>query len=310
MNKEQADVSAFKRKDAASYDDVTGAFDRFTERFTGSIAERVVELASIRPGDSVLDVGCGTGVVSFAAARRLTGSGRLVGIDLSDGMLAAAREKASRGRFSMVEFRKMDAEALDLADAQFDAALSMFALRHFPHPEAALAQMSRVLRPGGRLVVAVGSAPSLASRAGLAAAWRRLGAVGAGLVGRRDLVACAYLDRLVEAHLPPGRDDEEAAWIHAHSMHGSVERMVADAGFRDVRSDWAGNDGIVPSKEDFWDVQVTFSTLARKRLPTAPADAVARLRREFDAGCERAQASGGKLRYPTGALIVVARKPG
>jgi hypothetical protein len=56
-------------------------------------------------------------------------------------------------------------------------------------------------------------------------------------------------------------------------------------------------------------VQVTFSSLARKRLPGAAAEAVARLRREFDAGCDRAQASGGRLRYPTGALIVMAGKP-
>lgn len=306
----EAAASAFKQRDAASYDDVTDAFDRFTERFTGAIAERVVELAAPRPGDRVLDVGCGTGVVSFAAARRLTGGGRLVGIDLSEGMLRYARAKVARtGLAGRVEFRRMDAEALELPEGSFDVALSMFALRHFPHPDAALAQMFRVLRPGGRLAVAVGSAPRLASRAGVGAAIRRLRALAGSLIGRRDLVACAYLDHLVEAHLPRPRGDEEAEWIHAHAMHGSVERLVAAAGFRGVRSDWAGNEGVVESRQDFWDVQVTFSSLARKRLPGAPAEAVERLRREFDAGCDRALAAGGRLRYPTGALIVTAAKP-
>ena len=306
---QEAAASDFKHRDAASYDDVTEAFDRFTQRFTGSIAERVVELAQLRAGDRVLDVGCGTGVVSFAAARRLGEGGRLVGIDLSDGMLRAASGKANRAREGKVEFRKMDAEALEFPDAHFDAALSMFALRHFPHPDAALAQMHRVLKPGGRLVVAVGAAPSLASRAGIAAALRRVRTMAASALGRRDLVACAYIDGLVERHVPRGQADEEAQWIHAHAMHGSVERLVAGAGFRDVQNDWAGNDGVLDSRQDFWDVQVTFSSLARKRLPTASPEALERLRREFDAGCDRAQASGGRLRYPTGALIVMARKP-
>lgn len=307
MNDKPAHDTDFKQRDAASYDDVTDAFDRYTERFTGGIAERVVSLANPAPGESVLDVGCGTGVVSFAAARRLTGRGRLVGIDLSDGMLRAASAKAARlGIAGKVEFRKMDAEALDLPDASFDVALSLFALRHFPHPDAALAQMHRVLRPGGRLVVAVGSAPPLASRAGIDATLRRVRAMA---LGNKDLVACGYLDDLVREHLPRPSAAEEAAWVHEHAMHGSVEKLVANAGFRDVRSDWAGNEGVVDSAREFWDVQVTFSSIARKRLPTAPAEAVARLRRAFDAGCERAQAAGGRLRYPTGALIVAATKP-
>ena len=84
--------------------------------------------------------------------------------------------------------------------------------------------------------------------------------------------------------------------------------MMQAAGFGRILTTWACNDGIVQTKEDFWDVQVTFSSMARKRLATASADAVAGIRREFDAGCVPAQAAGGRLRYPTGALIVTGRK--
>ena len=310
MNENQAAVSAFKQKDAASYDEVTDAFDRYTERFTGTIAARVVDLAGLRPDDRVLDVGSGTGVVTFTAAKRLTAAGSIVGIDLSDGMLDAARRKAARGAgAAKVEFLKMDAEALTFPDAQFDCVLSLYALRHFPRPEVALAQMRRVLRPGGRIVVAVGSGPPLVSQAGVSAALRRIGSVVAGALGKRDLLACRYLDELVERHLPLAQADEEAGWTKAHATHSPVPRMMQAAGFQDIRTTWEGHDGIVGSKEEFWDVQVTFSSLARKRLATAPAAAIEGLRREFDEGCVRALDAGGRLRYPTGALVVAATAP-
>ena len=310
MNEENAGVSAFKRKDAASYDEVTDAFDRYTERFTGAIAARVVEIARLEPDERVLDVGTGTGVVAFGASRRLTGTGNLVGIDFSDGMLKAAREKAQRaGSGGKLTFEKMDAEALTFADAAFDCVLSLYALRHFPRPDVALGQMRRVLRPGGRAVVAVGSAPPLFSSSGLSAAFRRVGSVVSGVLGKGDLLACGYLNGLVEKHLPLADANEEAEWTKAHAMHGPVARMMQEAGFRDVRTTWTGQDGIVESKEDFWEVQVTFSSLARKRLATAPAAAIERLQQEFDAGCIRTLAAGGRLRYPTGALVVTGNTP-
>lgn len=308
MSEQPAAASDFKQRDAASYDEVTAAFDRYTERFTGGIAERLVALARVAPDDRVLDVGTGTGVVAFAAAKRLTGRGTLTGIDLSDGMLGAVRAKAA-GHGSKLAFEKMDAEALALPDASFDCVLSLYALRHFPHPEAALAEMRRVLRPGGRLAVGVGSPPQLLSGAGVSAALRRVRELAAGALGRRDLVACGYLDHLVEKHVPAARADEEAGWTHEHHVQSPVPVMVRDAGFTDVRVTWAGHDGVLATNEEFWEVQVTFSSLARKRLAHASPAALDALRREFDAGCDRARAAGARLRYPTGALIVTGLAP-
>lgn len=309
MNEKHDRFLEFKRKDASSYDEVTDEFDRFTERFTGAIAGHVVDCARLNPDDRVLDVGSGTGVVSFKAAARVTGMGEIVGIDLSDGMLRKAREKSAQaGRAGSVTFLKMDAEALEFPDGAFDCVLSLYALRHFPRPEVALAEMRRVLRPGGRAVVAVGSGPPLWSRHGLSAAFQRMGTIVRGLRGKGDLIACGYLDGLVERHLPLARPSEEAGWTKEHHATSPVPRMMETAGFGGIQTTWAGNEGIVRGKEDFWDVQITFSSLARKRLATAPVDAIARIRREFDAGCLRAQDAGGRLRYPTGALIVTGRK--
>jgi SAM-dependent methyltransferase len=229
-------------------------------------------------------------------------------------MLAKARAKESAnpgraGASAPLQFLRGDAEALPFADGAFDCIVSLFALRHFPHPAAALAQMWRVLTPGGRVVVAVGSGPRLNSAAGLRAAGRRLREAVGLSASRHDLIACRCLDELVQQHLPPLPGGEEAGWTHRHTAGGALPAMMRRAGFTHLRVHWSGSEGVVDSIDEFWELQATFSSLARKRLESAPAEAVARLRQAFESTCASACAAGGRLRYPTGALIVAGAKP-
>src|SRR5579872_1934943 len=158
------DSVKFKTRDAASYDSLTGEFERFTQRFTQPLAERLVELAALGTSHRVLDVGTGTGVVALAAAAETSFRGTIIAVDLSGGMLAAAQSKVlNQGLTRRVAFARMDAEQLALQNASFDTVISLFALLHFPNPLSALREMFRVLRPGGRLVIAVGSGPPLFS---------------------------------------------------------------------------------------------------------------------------------------------------
>ncbi len=110
---------------------------------------RLVRLARIGPGQHALDVCCGTGDVAFALAR--TGA-RVTGLDFSPEMLAVARHRA-RGSTGAVEFVQGDALALPFADAVFDAVTVSYGLRNLADFRAGLAEMARVLRRGGRLVV-------------------------------------------------------------------------------------------------------------------------------------------------------------
>lgn len=303
------DHAEFKTQDAASYNQVAQSFDRLVTQWSTPVAARLIALAGLATDSHVLDVGAGTGIVALRAAAAMGLSGRVVGIDLSDGMLEIARQNAiEQGLSDRVEFRKMDAESLDCPDGLFDAVLSLFALRHFPHPEAALKEMHRVLRPGGQLVLAVGSGTPWLSLVGLVHRLKLLPQFLRRFQGKQ-LVACEFLDEIVEAHVPASGKNEETAWTHEHAhMQHSVPTMIREAGFQDIRSEWQGQQAIVNTPEEFWELQTTFSSLSRKRLATTPSEIVARVRQEFMTTCREVLSHGGELVYPIGALLVSGRR--
>ena len=113
-------------------------------------AGRVLDAIQIQPGDRVLDVACGTGVLAREAAARVGAKGKVTGIDLGIGMLAVAERLAPQ-----VEWRQGTAEALPFPDRSFGAVVSQFGLMFFEDRRRALQEMVRVLAPGGRLAVAV-----------------------------------------------------------------------------------------------------------------------------------------------------------
>ena len=115
----------------------------------------LLERARLSPGERVLDVACGTGLVAFAAAEAVGASGQVVGVDLSGRMVEAARERAAAHGVTRARFVRMDAERLALPDAWFDVALCALGLMYVADPERAVREMLRVLRPGGRIVLAV-----------------------------------------------------------------------------------------------------------------------------------------------------------
>jgi ubiquinone/menaquinone biosynthesis C-methylase UbiE len=115
------------------------------EMFTTIPAAKLVSFARIAPTDTVLDVGCGTGVVAVTAARL---GAKVQGLDLAATLLGRAKENASIAQVP-VEFTEGDAEALPFTDASFNVVVSQFGHMFAPRPAVAIAEMLRVLKPGG-----------------------------------------------------------------------------------------------------------------------------------------------------------------
>ena len=111
-------------------------------------APLMVDIARIADGQRVLDVACGTGVAARTAADRVGATGSVVGLDLNPAMLEVAA--ATR---SDIEWRQGDAAHLPFGDGEFDAVLCQSALFFFPDADAAVAEMARVVRPGGAVAV-------------------------------------------------------------------------------------------------------------------------------------------------------------
>jgi SAM-dependent methyltransferase len=124
----------------------------FVPGFFAQWAPLLCDAAGVSPGDEVLDVACGTGIVARTASDRVVPGGRVVGVDLNEAMLTVARRVAPH-----LEWRQGDVAALPWPDATFDRVLCQMALMFFPDRTAALSEMARVARPGGTVAVLVPS---------------------------------------------------------------------------------------------------------------------------------------------------------
>jgi ubiquinone/menaquinone biosynthesis C-methylase UbiE len=119
--------------------------------FTTQTAGHLVRFAGVKAGQTLLDVGCGTGPVAITAALK---GAMVTGLDLTPELLAQARESAPIAGLKDIVWKEGDAEALPFGDASFDVVLSQFGHMFAPRPDVAIREMLRVLKPGGRIAFA------------------------------------------------------------------------------------------------------------------------------------------------------------
>jgi SAM-dependent methyltransferase len=121
------------------------------EQTGGPPGQLAMDRLDVRPGQRVVDLGCGAGRTTLELAARVGPGGQAVGVDISSGMLAAGRERAARAGARNVEFVHADVQVTDLGEARFDAAYSRFGVMFFTDPAAAFANVRRALRTGAAL---------------------------------------------------------------------------------------------------------------------------------------------------------------
>jgi demethylmenaquinone methyltransferase / 2-methoxy-6-polyprenyl-1,4-benzoquinol methylase len=177
----------------AMFDRIAPIYDRMNTVMTAGLdagwRRAAVRAAELAPGMRALDVACGSGAITRELARGVGSEGAVIGVDVSAAMLRHARSRERERGAARPEYRHGDALALRLPDGSFDAATIGFGLRNVGDYRGALAEMTRVVRVGGRVVVLEVATPRGAVGRALAAAWlRRI----VPLLGRAAGAGAAY----------------------------------------------------------------------------------------------------------------------
>jgi ubiquinone/menaquinone biosynthesis C-methylase UbiE len=144
-----------KAATSAAYEAAADHFDDAPLAFWQRYGERTVDRVALQPGEQVLDACCGTGASALPAAAVVGPSGSVLGIDLSEPLLERGRAKAAAAGLDNVEFRTGDMENTGLASGAFDAVVCVFGIFFVADMTAAIAELWRLVRPGGRLAVTV-----------------------------------------------------------------------------------------------------------------------------------------------------------
>lgn len=252
-------------------------YERFFVPAIGApLAADLMDIAALRPGERVLDIACGTGVVARLAAERVGASGTVAGLDVNPGMLAVARSVTPPGM--SIEWHEASAEAMPLPDEVFDVVLCQLGLQFVPDKSAALREMRRVLAPGGRLVINV-----------------------PGPITRTFVILAEALAR----HIKP----ELAGFVHhVFSLHdaGELQHLISGAGFREGATQSNAKTLRLPAPQEFlW--QYVHSTPLAGAVAQADDEHRAALERDVVAQWQ-AFVKDGALMYQQNFVFATARK--
>jgi ubiquinone/menaquinone biosynthesis C-methylase UbiE len=240
----------------------------------GPFALDLVNEKGLRPGERVLDVACGTGTIARLAAERVGPSGKVAGVDVNAGMLSVARSLPSA---NPIKWYETAAESVPLPDESFDVVFCGLGLQFFADKAAAVREMHRVLKPGGRVYI---STP----------------------------VPNAFfdlLDRAIARHV----SEEASAFVHAVfslSEPREMEALLTDAGFSSVATrKQARNIQLPPAREFMW--QYIYCTPLMALLPQSGNAQTEALERDVVAEWQPWASEEG-LRYEQATLFSSARK--
>lgn len=224
------DLLEYRRASHAIWEAMASGWDdrhAYVERSARPVTDRLLERLRPEPGETILELAAGTGIVGFAVAAALGGRGRVILSDFSPAMVEAARRRGGELGLRGVEYRVLDAEKLDLRDACVDGVVCRFGFMLMADPAAALAETRRVLRPGGRVACAVAGSSE--------------GNPWSSIPGRLFVEA---------GHLPPAAPG--APGIHALADPERLRSLLLGAGFGEPCIDEVSAAWTFRDDDDYW----------------------------------------------------------
>jgi len=203
------------------------------ERETAGVTAWLCREAGLDPGMRVLDLACGSGHPALDAARLVAPGGTVVATDLVPEMVEALKRRAEAAGLTNVETRVVDAEAIDYADGSFDAVSCRFGIMFCPQPDVAVAEVRRVLKPGGRFVMSVWDEPE------------------------RNPAFTVVGEALNRFGRPQAPVDFEVPGVYQLAPPDKLQRLLEGAGFEAVRIDPLPMVWEFDSIDQLWERQAT-----------------------------------------------------
>jgi len=250
----------------------------------GAHGERALAVLAAKPGERIIDVGCGCGDTALAIARRVGASGRVLGIDISAPMLARARERAAKAGLANVAFEHADAQTHAFPAGTFDALFSRFGVMFFEAPTAAFANLTRALRSGGRVVFAC---------------WQPIAAnpwVG---------LPMAALAKVLTLPPPPPPD---APGPFAFADTARVQKILSEAGLSDIEFRSEGLPMGFGSVDEAADFLTDMGPASRAIREAGGGDALREKARNAIHDTIASHAKAGRAELPSAIWVVNARK--
>jgi SAM-dependent methyltransferase len=252
--------------------------------FGEPVSHWMVQAIEPQPGQRVLELAAGLGETGFLAAELVAPMGGLIVTDQAEGMLEGARARANDLGLTNVEFQVMGAEWIDLPVASVDAVLCRWGYMLMSDPQAALSETRRVLRPGGRVALAVWDALE-----------RNPWAQAPGAVLRER--------SLVE---PPTAGDGYEPGPFALAAPGRVEELLEQAGFTDVLLETVAVEQRHLSFGDFWETTLDIARGFHDAVLSRPEEEITQIRTALAERLAPHTAADGSLRVPGSSLVAVA----
>jgi SAM-dependent methyltransferase len=218
------------------------------------VGEWLVGALDPQPGETILELAAGVGDTGLAAASRLGDSGRLISTDFSEQMVAAASRRAEELGVSNVDFRRMDAERMDLDDDSIDGVVCRWGYMLMADPRAALRETGRVLRPGGRVALSVWGDP----RANL---WASVPAA------------------VLSEHTGQPPPDPLAPGIFAMASEERTRELLTEAGLTPRRMEHVEMEWSFDTPDDHWRYVMDLAGALAMRVRSLPEDDQAAVRR-------------------------------